>query len=358
MSIECAWQSNPCRLAGGGITARSPAPCGRCGCWRAWVASRRRAACPLHHHREADRDKGAARHQPTGARGEAGAHTARQGPTGRAGRSPEAHTRASGEARRGQSPQRRAPQARGHRASPLSPRIKYRTRGAQAPDGEKGGRRAVRAAGGKRGEPPRSRTDDTDGATEATETTERGAGRSARRRQSERAAQRPGRPTRASVGRAAANHTTTAEPRRRNPGRQGDGVRGIRAGGTDGELPSTGRGAVSRLRGAARLQRRRQAGRAPHAPRPCRRRAGHLRTRAEQRHQPAGTPQSSERQEARTRAARAHCERRAAERDCAPAAERRSRPERAGSRDRLAASVIDLPGYGWMIPYPLPFMRL
>lgn len=144
----------------------------------------------------------------------------------------------------------------------------------------------------------------------------------------------------------------------RNPGRQGDGVRGIRAGGADGELPSTGRGAVSRLRGAARLQRRRQAGRAPHAPRPCRRRAGHLRTRAEQRHQPAGTPQSSERQEARTRAARAHCERRAAERDCAPAAERRSRPERAGSRDRLAASVIDLPGYGWMIPYPLPFMRL
>jgi len=140
-----------------------------------------RGFLPLHHRPRSGRGQGAQRrHQPTGARGEAGAHTARQGPEA-AQRSGDAAEQA---ARQGARTARNdCAGGAGHRANPVSPRIKFRIRGAAAPDGEKGGRSAVRDAGGKRGEPPRGRTRDAADATGAATPTEQGAGRSARRQQ-------------------------------------------------------------------------------------------------------------------------------------------------------------------------------
>ncbi len=131
--------------------------------------------------RVAARGQGAQRrHQPARATGAAGAHGTPARASGRAGGAGAAHQHK----RRGKA---RAPpattcaqRAQGPGANPLSPQIKYRIGRPLGRDGEKRGRRAVRAAGGKRGEPPRGRAPDAAGATGAAGTGKQGAGRSAR----------------------------------------------------------------------------------------------------------------------------------------------------------------------------------
>lgn len=164
----------------GGDHRGSPAP-RDAGSYRPGAASRAQSSCmPLHGHpfpyREAIRGQGAKRrHQPTGARGEAGAHRARQGPA--AAQRRRRHRKRRGKARREAATAREA----GAQSEPPAPRLKNRIRGATAPDGGRGGGEAARGEGG---EPPRRqdagrRRRDRSSA----QAQQQGAGRSARRRQ-------------------------------------------------------------------------------------------------------------------------------------------------------------------------------
>lgn len=245
----------------------------------------------------------------------------------------------------------RAQGARGPRANPLPPALKYRIR---RPPGRDGGRgEAHSAARGEGGEPPRGRAHDTADATEATSTAEQGAGRSARRHQErERRSSTvltPGRKTtqRARVGRAS---------------RRNDSGAGRRPTGPTATAPSAPRSAGSGngLRLAA------GAG------------TGHAQTdRPRSQERPRRASVQAARRTATRRAAKCHPAQRvavhnwpgaggtAAQRAGGPRARIvTARTERGGAGGRIASSglltasesVSD--GWGGMIPFPVPSERL
>jgi len=189
-----------------------------------WQPSRARQPSPLHY-RGAQRWRLARSAAPTGTgerRSGRARHAARPG--GRAAeRSERSRPQTSGEARR--APLRATTAPAGPRANPLSPRINYRIGGAPAPDGEKGGRSAVRDAGGKRGEPPRPTGRETPPTRpKQRPRADRGAGRSARRQRTPE--QQP--PTEAAGRRQPTQRRAARSASRRNDSGAGRRARGAR----------------------------------------------------------------------------------------------------------------------------------